>query len=495
LNPNTIFENISKVNFAKIKEDLKSRFSLIDRQLQQGMTDTFEIKTTEGRINFTYYSNGKLMIQSSPSNTVYTKMVLDISKSFSLEPVEKIEFQPKEESEMINEYYIGCDEAGAGESFGSMFLGCAIIYKDQLDIICNIVKGKNMRELKKQEIIQILNAIDGTYQSNLKIYSACDIDNNTKNILLDRGYIELISKTIMEKSNVSVIIDDYGIRPEMMKFVNDLKKKEIEVIVKTKADEEYTAVKIASLVARKARLEEIEHTNSEYVMVDKEKQEMIFPESGSASNPNTVRYLIEFRKRNPYAEFPPFVRKKWKNVQEIEKKYPRQSSGLFVKCHYCSAELTRIDVQYDKQKGSKLYCTKCANLIAVSHFQAYFNKNLITLDTSTLISRIVSKDLKSNCYFKNNCFLIPTFVYDELDTKQPDKKKGGLNEISALSEFKRQGIIGFDDVDTHTLAHGVANDKKLLKVLDTRNATLLTKDANMASFAEIDHFVFYISGN
>lgn len=468
---------------------------MTENPLQQGVKDTFQINTTEGKISFTYYIKGTLMIQSSPSNTVYAKIASDISDSLSIKPVTKTEPQPKEESELISEYYVGCDEAGAGESFGSMFLGCTIIHKDQLDGICNIVRGKNIRELKKQEVNQILNAISGTYSADVKIYSAYDMDNNSKNVLLDRGYIELISKIISGKSSVSVMIDDYGVRPEMIKFVDELKKNDVEVIVKTKADEEYTAVKVASLIARKARLAEIDQINSEYVIVDKENQEMILPEAGSASNPNTIMYLTEFRKRNPYAELPPFVRKKWHNVDQFEKKYPRLSSGLFVKCQHCSTELTRIDIRYDKQKGTKLYCTKCANLIAVSHFQAYFNKNLIVLDTSTLISRIVSKDLKSNCYFKSNCFLIPTFVYEELDTKQPDKKKGGMNEISELSEFKRLGVIGLDDVDTHILAHGVANDKKLLKVLGTRNATLLTKDANMASFAEIDHFVFFINGN
>jgi len=483
------------MNFEDIKKELKSRFRITDKQIQKGTTDAFEINTTEGRINFTYYTNGKLMIQSSPTNTVYAKIVTDISESLSLEPAQRIEIQPKEESEIISEYYIGCDESGVGETFGSMFLGCAIIHKNELDSIRNIVKGKNMRELSKQEVTQMLNAVNGKYNSSLKIYSASDVDSNSKNILLDRGYIDLISKTIDGKSSCSVIIDDYGIRPEMMIFVEELKKRDIEVIVKTKADEEYAAVKIASLVARNARFSEIEQINAEYVMVDKEKQDVILPDSGSASNPNTERYLIEYRRRNPYAEFPPFVRKKWNNVVNLERKYPRQRSGLIVKCPQCSVELTRIDVRYDKQNGTKIYCTKCANLIPVSIFKAYFDKNLITLDTSTLISRIVSKDLKSSGYFTGNHFLVPTFVYDELDTKQPDKKKGGMNEVSELSEFKRKGIIGFDDIDTNALAHGLANDKKLLKVLDARNATLLTKDANMASFAEIDHFVFFINGN
>ena len=149
---------------------------------------------------------------------------------------------------------------------------------------------------------------------------------------------------------------------------------------------------------------------------------------------------------------------------------------------------------FDKTTGTKFYCPKSSNLISVEDFRKYFTRNVISLDTSTLISRILSKDLNSNQYFKDNDFLLPLYVYDELDTKQPDKKRGAQKEISELVSFKSNSVIRFDDVDTHSLAPGVSNDKKLLAVLDNRNAAVLTKDRNMASFAEIDHFVFFVKG-
>lgn len=81
-----------------------------------------------------------------------------------------------------------------------------------------------------------------------------------------------------------------------------------------------------------------------------------------------------------------------------------------------------------------------------------------------------------------------------MDRKQPDIKKGAQKEVSELGNFKKQEIIGFENVDTHTLAHGVPNDKKLLAALNNRNATLLTKDRIMATFAEVDHFVLFVKG-
>jgi len=494
LDPNTIFPDLSENNFQTVKDELKQRFTLVSNDIQKGTKEAFVIDTTEGKINFTFYSNGKLVVQSSPANTVYTSIVDEISNSISIQPTKKIEVIPKEESELISDYYIGCDEAGAGESFGSMFLGCAIISKENLEAICDIIKGKNIRQLTKHEVNQTYNAISSLFDSVIRTYQAAEIDAGSKNVLLDRGYIELISKITEGKSKFSIVIDDYGTRHEMNKFASSLKTQDVEVIIKNKADEQYTACKIASLIARKARIEEVDYIDNTNSLVDQTTKDLISPSTGAASNPNTARYLIEYRKKFPTAEFPPFVRKKWKNVMEIEAKCPRQREGLFVKCTHCNTELSRVDIQWDIQHGTKFYCSNCANLITVSDFRGSFQKNLITLDTSTLISRIASKDLTTSKYLEGNTFLLPSFVYEELDKKQPDKKKGAQKEVSELGKFKKQQIIGFENVDTHTLAHGVSNDKKLLAVLNNRNATLLTKDRIMATFAEVDHFVLFVKG-
>ena len=325
---NTVFENLGDDDYAKIESDLKSRFTLIERRIQQGTKKTFTIKSTEGRINFTYYSNHKFMIQSSPTNTIYSSIVENISQSLSIYPYEKEDVIPKEESELISEYYVGCDEAGAGESFGSMFLGCAVIQEKNLESICDIIQGKNIRQLKEREITQILNTISGTYESDVKVYSPFEIDDGSKNILLDRGYIGLIASAIQNKSKISIAVDDYGIRHELTKYLKKIGSENIIITVKTKADEQYTACKLASLIARKSRMENITHINSTNTLVDGKTREMIVPGSGAASNENTERYLKEFRKRFPDAEFPPFVRKKWQNIVKINEKYPRRRADF-----------------------------------------------------------------------------------------------------------------------------------------------------------------------
>lgn len=222
--------------------------------------------------------------------------------------------------------------------------------------------------------------------------------------------------------------------------------------------------------------------------------EKLRPGSGSASNIITERYLIEYRKNYPFSEFPPFVRKKWNNVIQVEIKHPKQIDKFFIPCFYCKKSLTLIYMRYNINIGTKLYCPECGNLIPVPEFKKYFNSRLIALDTSTIISRIVSKDLHSTRILQGNKFLLPTFVYEELDTKGPNLKKGGQKEILELKEMKMKGIIEFEDVDTHLLAHGLSNDRKILSVLVNQNAVLLTKDKTMTSFGKVNHFVLSIEG-
>lgn len=494
MEPNTVFDGINDDQFESIKKIIEQQFEYDTKELTPGQKASFVLNTTEGNISLHYYFKGKVMLQSSPTNTVYAKLVSDLANQLSISPIKKIEVTPKEENEIVADYFIGCDESGAGESFGSMFLGCAVIHKVHLKTICDIVQGRTIRELSKQEVSQMLNGIKDTFQSDVKVYTPSIIDDNSKNVLLDRGYIELISKMIQGKTRVNIVIDDYGVRHELIRYTNNLKNSDVEIIIKTKADEEYTACKIASLVARQARMDEVDYINKTNTLVEDGTMEMISPGTGSASNPLTEKYLALYRQKFPDAEFPSFVRKKWANIDRINKKYPRRLTGLFVVCGSCNENLRCIDVMFEKTSGTKFYCTKCSNFISVDHFHQYFKRNVISLDTSSLISRILSKDLKSNQYFKDNDFLLPTYIYEELDRKQPDMKRGAQKEISELVDFKTNSIIGFDDIDTHTLASGAPNDKKLLAVLNNRNAAVLTKDRTMASFAEIDHFVFFVKG-
>ena len=128
----------------------------------------------------------------------------------------------------------------------------------------------------------------------------------------------------------------------MKNFVNSIATEGFNVIVKNKADEEYTACKVGSLVARRSRLEEIETNNNKYLIIDETTKERTIPGSGAASNPDTEKYLIRYRKDNPSSQFPRFVRKKWSNVMKIDISNPRNVVGVYVSCEHCNNSIVLV---------------------------------------------------------------------------------------------------------------------------------------------------------
>ena len=91
MDPNTVFEGINDSQFSKIKKILDSQFKYKITDPQQGVKESLVISTTEGNVSLTYYSKGKVLLQSSPSNSVYAKLVEDLANMLSIGPTKKIE--------------------------------------------------------------------------------------------------------------------------------------------------------------------------------------------------------------------------------------------------------------------------------------------------------------------------------------------------------------------------------------------------------------------
>jgi len=75
--------NIRESEFYNLKGFLKERYRLNNKSIQPGTKEVLEVDTPNGKITITYYKNGKLMIQSSPSNPEYELLVNDIIEYFS----------------------------------------------------------------------------------------------------------------------------------------------------------------------------------------------------------------------------------------------------------------------------------------------------------------------------------------------------------------------------------------------------------------------------
>ncbi len=75
--------NVRESEFHNLKGFLKERHRLNNRSIQPGTQEALEVDTPNGKIMITYYKNGKMMVQSSPSNPEYELLVNDIIEYFS----------------------------------------------------------------------------------------------------------------------------------------------------------------------------------------------------------------------------------------------------------------------------------------------------------------------------------------------------------------------------------------------------------------------------
>lgn len=454
------------------------------------MSDSFYFKVFEEKYTVTYYENKKLVLQYK-KNAAYIHEI----KKLIEKPVYKKNNNATlfEESELRYDYYIGCDESGKGETFGSMFLGCCLIKPENLQDINNFLKRKKISRLNKQELEKLKTPIAGLIDFKIKEYSPSEINNNNLTDLLDSGYMDLISAMLPSNKKGVIIVDDYQIGYKFRTFLNSLQNQGVHVINVTKADERYVACKIASLVARISRKLNVENLNNKYRLKYEDETSIsvdVIPDAGSPSNPNTLLYMSIYRKIYPYANLPPFVRTRWSNVITFEQCSPKKTKEILYECVLCNQKINLIYI-IDKKYTIELKCSSCKGLIDRSSFQKFIYNQIIVVDTSAIISKIVSKDLNSNKFFQNTIITIPTYVNMEIDNRTKGQKKGGQNEIDCITKFNKN-LIELREIDTHLLSSGKKNDLKILESIDNLHACLLTQDRNMAIFGKLSHPVFYV---
>ncbi len=321
------FKNISPSVYQEIKDfiRLKHEIQVLEKS-SHGLKESFVISSEF--IKAHYYTKGKLLFQSSPTNKAYAKLILELDTNFSLNTLDEIRQKPGAITSDVK-FFVGCDESGAGETFGSMFLGCVIVEAENMKNLERILDTNDIKGLNEYEILEKYNKIKKYCEVSKIKCGASEIDETSKNTLLDQKYEELLSGVISGKEKLCVIIDDYGIKRGLKLFLENLKSGGNVVVVEHKADEKYTACQAASVVARKERFEEIQNLNKEF-NVQSKSGKTFYPGSGNAANPKTAEYLEAFMKLYPSKDLPPFVRRKWSNVQKLlQKKHSKKISRFF----------------------------------------------------------------------------------------------------------------------------------------------------------------------
>lgn len=132
---NYVFENVPDNIILEIKDYLKKQGIFINqRQLLQGTIESFFIEKNGEKITANHYSSKKFMIQGNPNSEFFHNLSKELIAKFSLNTSTKIpsKINVIDELKINKEGFIGFDESGVGECFGSMFLGCAYIKKQNL---------------------------------------------------------------------------------------------------------------------------------------------------------------------------------------------------------------------------------------------------------------------------------------------------------------------------------------------------------------------------
>ena len=176
-------------------------------------------------------------------NNKFIPLQKDTKKPHRCQNSDNEKLKPKEIPSHI-EYLIGCDEAGTGETFGSMFLGCVLVDAENLKSLEQIFDIQNIKDLSEYEIIDKYNKIKKYCKIFVKKCEASEIDLVSKNTLLDLKYTELLAEATSGKEKFCVIIDDYGITRELKSFLEKLRSNEDTIICENKADENMLHAKL-----------------------------------------------------------------------------------------------------------------------------------------------------------------------------------------------------------------------------------------------------------
>lgn len=489
--PTNVFYVEEGDSLKPIKEELNLKFR-VDLGIIKGYEKEKIIIINAGkRAVITLYPK-KLVVQSSPEFQDLDIILNLVSKYFQVASKEEIPKDHIDLRDIDKKYFIGLDESGTGECFGSLFIGIAIFDKDVLFKLMEDIKPSDAKNFDLNEIFILNSEYNKFAEKKLKTISATEIDNTNKKILLDRKYKSLLEEEKEILKDSCIILDDYGIGTELENFFDKIRGEGAKVLLVHHADDYYLPPMIASIIARKARNTELSNLKNNNKLIDPDTGELIEMTSGNASDPGTNIWLRAYRKLYPSTEFPAFVRKKWANVKKVLEEYPIREIISPFKCGNCNKDSFKLQIRcINKTEITEMICPNCGRKISAEEFSKFWDQKpkIIVLDTSSVISRILSKDLSNTGYFRGFKVLLPSYVKAELDTKQPPKKAGGSNEIEALSQHKFNGNIEFQMVNTDDILH-LKNDDKMINIARRCGAAVLTQDNLQGAMSTVSSGTF-----
>lgn len=199
---------------------------------------------------------------------------------------------------------VGIDEAGRGPVIGPMVVCGVAIEEDRMRYLdrLKLRDSKKLSPKRRSVLSRKIKKIAECYPVKI---TARDIDSlRSKNVNLNEIEKIAMKKIICDCEPDIAVIDCMDVKTERFKAEIETYKEDLEVVAEHKADDKYTIVSAASIVAKVDRDMEIQKIREKFKDVG----------SGYPSDPKTIAFL----KKIPYDDLPDFVRKSWATVKKTQ---------------------------------------------------------------------------------------------------------------------------------------------------------------------------------
>jgi ribonuclease HII len=207
----------------------------------------------------------------------------------------------------------GIDEAGRGPVIGPLVVASFSIYEDKISLLeyLNVKDSKKLTAKRREELFSQILDLPGSHF--FRILTPNFLNSEMKKYSLNEIELTAFKEAILglKVPLKKVICDSCDVNAE--RFSRNLKESlgnefmSCEIIASHKAEDKYSIVAAASILAKVKRDE----------LIKKIEEDSGFSfGSGYPSDPKTINFLEDYYKINN--SFPDFVRTEWKTLSNIK---------------------------------------------------------------------------------------------------------------------------------------------------------------------------------
>jgi ribonuclease HII len=215
----------------------------------------------------------------------------------------------------------GVDESGRGPVIGPLVVAGVTLANDKRLIELRVKDSKKVSPVRRERLAEKIKIMAIDYE--IIVIPAKDIDDMRKVMTLNEIEVNAFARVIKKLKPDICYVDSADVNEERFKkdILSNLSFKP-EIVSKHKADDIYTIVGAASILAKTRRDEEVRR------IAEKLEMKLKLPlGSGYPADPLTQNFLKTWYEK--YGKLPPHIRKSWKTTHNLIKNAKTRSLDDF----------------------------------------------------------------------------------------------------------------------------------------------------------------------